>query len=65
MVSHQAILDECGVHLPELLTWASWCSVVHPLLCQTMETISSEAYVQQGDPLGPLLFCLVLQKVCC
>ena len=26
-------------------------------------TISPEAGVQQGDPLGPLLFCLVLQKV--
>ena len=28
-----------------------------------MGVISSEAGVQQGDPLGPLLFCLVLQKV--
>ena len=28
-----------------------------------METVSSKAGVQQGDPLGPLLSCLVLQKV--
>ncbi|KAL5488771.1 hypothetical protein EMCRGX_G017764 [Ephydatia muelleri] len=45
VVSRQAVLDECSVHLPELLPWVS------------------EAGVQQGDPLGPLLFCLVLQKV--
>ena len=37
--------------------------VNHPILWHTMGTISSEAGVQQGDPLGPLLFCLVLQKV--
>ena len=34
-----------------------------PLLWSPMETIRSEAGVQQGNPLGPLLFCLVLHKV--
>ena len=63
LVSCQAILDECGVHLPELLPWASWCYGLHQQLWHTMGTISSEVGVQQGDPLGPLLFCLVLQKV--
>ena len=28
-----------------------------------MGIITSEMGVQQGDPLGPLLFCLVLQKI--
>ena len=55
VVSHQAVLDECSVHLPELLPWASWCYGQHPILWHTMGTISSEAGVQQGDPLGPLL----------
>ena len=63
LVSRQAILDECGVHLPELLPWASWCYGQHSILLHTMGTISSETGVQQGDPLGPFLFCLVLQKV--
>lgn len=63
LVSRQAVLDECSVHLPELLPWASWCYGQHPILWHTMGTISSEAGVQQGDPLGPLLFCLMLQKV--
>ena len=63
LVSCQAVLDECSVHLPELLPCTSWCYGQHPILWHTMGTISSEAGVQQGDPLGPLLFCLVLQKV--
>eukprot|EP00731_Ephydatia_muelleri_P002044 Em0001g2044a len=62
-VSSQAILDECSAHFPELLQWAAWCYGQHPLLWSPMGTIMSESGVQQGDPLGPLLFCLVLQKV--
>ena len=35
----------------------------HSLLLSAMGTLRSESVVQQGDPLGPLLFCLVLHKV--
>ena len=44
MVSRQALLFECSTHVPEILPWACWCYT-----CS-----------QQGDPLGPLLFTLVL-----
>ena len=63
MVSRQAILDECALHFPELLPWATWCYAAHPLLWHPMGRIFSETGVQQGDPLGPLLFALVLQKI--
>ena len=59
-MSRQAILDECAVHFPELLPWTAWCYDQHPILKHAMGFMTG---VQQGDPLGPLLFCLVLQKV--
>ena len=31
LVSRQAILDECALHFPELLPWATWCYAAHPL----------------------------------
>lgn len=40
-----------------------WCSGQHPVLWHSLGTISSESGVQQGDPLGPLLFPLVLHKL--
>ena len=63
LVSRQAIVDECAVRFPELLPWAAWCYGQHPILRHAMGSINSETGVQWGDPLGPLLFCLVLQKV--
>eukprot|EP00731_Ephydatia_muelleri_P012305 Em0006g1199a len=61
--SEQVILDECALHFPELLPWATWCYAAHPLLWHPMGRIFSETGVQQGNPLGPLLFALVLQKI--
>ena len=53
MVSRQAVIDECATFLPELLPWVSWCYGSHSSLwCQ----VSSQSGVQQGDPLGPVLF---------
>ena len=63
LVSRQALLDECATFFPELLPWASWCYGPHPLLWHSLGQLSSEAGVQQGDPLGPLFFALVLHKV--
>ena len=60
MVSRQALLSECSTHFPELLPWASWCYSQHPILWHPLGRLRSEQGVQQGDPLGPLYFSLVL-----
>ena len=62
LVSRQAVLDECATSFPELLPWVTWCYGTHPLLWHQLGHLSSETEVQQGDPLGPLLFSLVLQR---
>ena len=62
-VSSQVLLDECAVHFPELFPWTAWCYGKHPSLWHPLGIISSESGVQQGDPLGPFFFCLVLQKI--
>ena len=63
LVSWQVLLEECATFPPELLPWASWCYWSHPLLWHSLGQLSSEAGGQQGDPLGPLFFALVLHKV--
>ena len=63
LVSRQALLEEYAVHLQELLPWVGWCYGSHPTLWHPLGQLSSETGVQQGDPLGPLLFSLVLHKL--
>ena len=63
LVSHQALPDECRAHFSELFQWAAGCYGDHSLLLSAMGTLRLKSGVQQGDPLGPLLFCLVLHKV--
>ena len=63
MVSRQAVLDECATFFPELLPWVSWCYGSHSSLWHPMGQVSSQSGVQQGDPLGPMLFALVLHKL--
>ena len=59
-VDRQRVLDAISASKPELLPWAA-CSNASPSpLVFAGRVISSEQKVQQGDPLGPLLFSLTI-----
>lgn len=60
-VDRAHLLREVRLRLPGLACWAEWCYSHHSRLLFQGTAISSEAGVQQGDPLGPLLFALALQ----
>ena len=63
IVSRDAVLQECAKHFLDLLPWVPWCYCSHPFLWHIMGQLTSQSGVQQGDPLGPFLFSLVLHKV--
>ena len=62
LVSREAVLHQCAIHFPELLPWVAWCYSLHQKLWHPMGQLISASGVQQGDPLGPLLFALVLHR---
>ena len=62
-VSRQAVLDECASHIPEILPWVSWCYGSHPFLWHPLGRFESATGVQQGDPIGPFLFSLALNRL--
>jgi len=62
-IDRTALLEQTQEQFPELLPWVQWCYGDSPLLIHPTGNIRSCVGVQQGDPLGPLLFCLVLNIV--
>ncbi len=63
MVSRQAFIDAIYQYFPALTQWVLYTYGCEAVLFCGSEIISASCGVQQGDPLGPLLFCLVLQPL--
>ena len=66
-VSRKAILDLVVRHFPEIARWVYWCygrpGGQDPILWFKEWVLESKEGVQQGDPLGPLLFSMVIQEL--
>ena len=64
LVSRNAFLKDIKDHFPSLLAWTSCCyGGEAPLLWSGEDSIRSVRGVQQGDPLGPLLFAITPQPI--
>ena len=61
-LDRRAILRAVHEDFPALAPWADWCYGSPSLLFLGKQTLRSECGVQRGDPLGPLLFSLALQR---
>lgn len=57
------LLADVQEHFPSLSRWVTFCYGQHSLLFFGSNEILSASGVQQGDPLGPLLFSLVLHRL--
>lgn len=64
LVSRRAFLAEVRRHFPGLLAWVRFCyDFKDPYLWMGEILMRSVTGVQQGDPLGPLLFALALHAI--
>ncbi len=62
-VSRRAMLTLVRKYFPRLTKWIEWCYTQNSILSYANWEILSCEGVQQGDPLGPLLFSLVLHEI--
>ena len=63
MLRRDSILEAGAKHFPELLHFTSSTIVSSSALQFGEFTLMSEEGAQQGDPLGPLYFCLVFKEL--
>jgi len=62
-VERKAFLDQMAIHFPNAYNWSKWLYEDHTPLLFGNYIIWSETGVQQGDPLGPLLFCAAIHPI--
>ncbi|XP_026459150.1 uncharacterized protein LOC113359785 [Papaver somniferum] len=63
MVDRTTLLQEVRSHCPAIAQWVEFCYAKPARLYYNDFILSSGKGVQQGDPLGPLLFALTLHPV--
>jgi len=63
LVNRNEIFKEVRDKLPQLAAWVEYCYGDTPYLYMQDTIMHSVVGVMQGDPLGPLLFCMVLQPI--
>jgi hypothetical protein len=63
LISRTEFLSEVKLHLPELFAWTAFSYSFPSLLIFGHVHLESQMGVQQGDPLGPLLFSLALHQL--
>ena len=56
-VKRDVLLKECFEKFPHIYKWVHFCFSQHSNLFFGNFIIASQAGVQQGDSLGPFLFC--------
>ena len=62
-ISRARLLELVLVHAPDMYHWVDWCYRTSSVLTFSDFRVGSREGVQQGDPLGPFLFSLVIHAL--